>query len=172
MEKTGMHCRGLVSRRITTAVAALAIGAFAFSAIAFADGGAQTDAVGTDAPAASAAADVLTFHKQLGYDLATMAADATAALDKNATPVEKSTATLGTREFCLQCHDWDAVVNSTELAGDMTVYNKQGLYNVHDNHNGLVDCSDCHAVDGSGTSTLGCVNCHYMELPEGWVGFN
>ena len=55
------------------------------------------------------------------------------------------------------------------LPGDVTVYNKQGQYNVHDNHNGLVDCKDCHTIDG--TSNLVCVTCHYMELPEGWEGF-
>ena len=169
MQKTPRKATRPVVRRMAVVATAIVIGALACSAIAFADGWANADSPAGDA---SGAADVLTFHKQLGYDLAAMADEASAALGNDATPLEKSAATLGTREFCLQCHDWDAIVDSTELAGDVTVYNKQGLYNVHDNHNGLVDCSDCHAVDGSGTSTLGCVNCHYMELPEGWIGFN
>ena len=128
----------------------------------------------TEAPTDQAAettagpANVVAFHRELGFDFDELAK---AAQKENPTAAEKSAATVGTREFCLSCHDWDAIVDSTLLPGDVTVYNKQGLYNVHDNHNGEVDCSDCHDVSGGGTSELGCVSCHYMELPEGWHGF-
>lgn len=113
-------------------------------------------------------ANVVAFHENLGFSFDDLAKAATKDV---MTPAEKSLATVGTREFCLQCHDWDAIVDSTLLPGDVTVYNKQGLYNVHDNHNSEVNCSDCHSVDGGETSTLGCVVCHYMELPANWVGF-
>lgn len=113
-------------------------------------------------------ADVVALHEGMGFSFDELAQSA--AKDA-ATPAKKSLATVGTREFCLQCHDWDAIVDSTVLPGDVTVYNKQGLYNVHNNHNGDVNCSDCHSVEGEGTSTLGCVTCHYMELPKGWEGF-
>lgn len=153
------------ARMVSAVAATVLVAGLGLTAFALADGAAEGGAgeqAGTE--------NVLAFHKQLGLDLEQTAVDAQAALTKEATPLEKSAATLGTREFCLSCHDWDAIVDSVELPGDVTVYNKQGLYNVHDNHNGLVDCSDCHTVDGT-TSTLGCVGCHYMELPEGWVGF-
>lgn len=79
--------------------------------------------------------------------------------------------TLATREFCLNegCHSWEKIVDSTVLNGDKTVYNPEGLYNVHDNHRGDVDCGQCHSMHGQ--PTLNCVQCHYMELPEGWDGF-
>lgn len=121
------------------------------------------------APATAAGpADVVALHKELGFSFDDIAK---AATKDSMTAAEASAATVGTREFCLSCHDWDAIVDATYLPGDVTVYNKKGLYNVHDNHNGEVNCSDCHSIDGSGTSTLGCVGCHYMELPEGWEGF-
>lgn len=87
------------------------------------------------------------------------------------TAEEISAGTVGTREFCLSCHNWDDIVDSTVLPGDVTVYNKDGMYNVHDNHNGLLNCSDCHSVVEGEPSELFCVSCHYMELPEGWEGF-
>lgn len=117
---------------------------------------------------AAGPADVVAFHKELGFDFDELAK---AAEKDDMTPAEKSAATVGTREFCLSCHDWDAIVDGTLLPGDVTVYNKKGLYNVHNNHNGEVNCSDCHDVSGEGTSTLGCVSCHYMELPANWHGF-
>ena len=120
-----------------------------------------------EAPAAEipGSANVSEFHAGMGFDFAALAGEVT----DDMTPAEVAKATVGTREFCLSCHDWDKIVDATSLPGDVTVYNKQGLYNVHDNHNGLVNCSDCHTVDG--TSSLVCVTCHYMELPEGWEGF-
>lgn len=87
------------------------------------------------------------------------------------TAEEISAGIVGTREFCLSCHNWDDIVDSTVLPGDVTVYNKDGMYNVHDNHDGLLNCSDCHSVVEDEPSELFCVNCHYMELPEGWEGF-
>ena len=154
------------SRLVLGLVSVLLAGALGASALAMAESATQAK----DDGAAVGTEDVLAYHQQLGFDLEATAEEAQKALTENSTLVEKSAAKLGTREFCLGCHDWDAIVDSTMLAGDVTVYNKQGQYNVHDNHNGLVDCSDCHKVDGGG-STLGCVGCHYMELPEGWVGF-
>lgn len=120
-----------------------------------------------DTPTAGPA-NVVAFHEELGFSFDELAK---AATKDSMTAAEASAATVGTREFCLSCHDWDAIVNSTLLPGDVTVYNKKGLYNVHDNHNSLVDCSDCHSIDGGDTSTLGCVSCHYMELPTNWIGF-
>ena len=154
------------SRLAIGLTAALLVSALGATAFAMADGAGQAkeseEQAGTE--------NVLAYHQQLGIDLEATAADAQAALTDQSTLADKSAARLGTREFCLSCHGRDSIVDSTELSGDVTVYNKQGVYNVHDNHNGLVDCSDCHKVDGT-TSTLGCVGCHYMELPEGWVGF-
>ena len=148
---------------ISALAAAALVGALGFAAFAMADvSDGDSDKAGTE--------NVLALHQGLGLDLEKVAADAQAALAQDAAPVEKSAATLGTREFCLGCHDWDSIVDSTMLPGDVTVYNKQGLYNVHDNHNGLVNCSDCHSIDGT-KSTLSCVGCHYMELPAGWTGF-
>lgn len=154
------------SRLVLGLVSVLIVGALGASALAMADNASQAN----DSDGADGTANVLAYHQQLGLDLQATADDAQKALTDTSSPTEKSAATLGTREFCLSCHNWDDIVNSTSLAGDVTVYNKQGQYNVHDNHNGLVDCSDCHKVDGT-TSTLGCVGCHYMELPKGWVGF-
>ncbi len=144
-------------------VATAFVGALGVAAFAMAD-------VSNGGEKGGRAENVLVLHQELGLDLEKVANDAQKALTDDAAPVEKSAATLGTREFCLGCHDWDSIVDSTLLPGDVTVYNKQGLYNVHDNHNGLVNCSDCHSIDDK-TSTLGCVGCHYMELPAGWVGF-
>ena len=131
-----------------------------------------------NAVAASAAVDVengsantVAFHKEMGIDFAKIAADAQADLTETSTAAEKSAAVVGTREFCLSCHDWDQIVDSTVLPGDVTVYNKQGMYNVHDNHNGEVNCSDCHSVVEETPSRLVCVRCHYMEIPAGWNGF-
>ena len=67
------------------------------------------------------------------------------------------------------CHNWDKIKDTTILDGDKTVYNPEGLYNVHDNHRGDVDCGQCHSMHGQ--PVLNCVTCHYMDLPEGWIGF-
>lgn len=122
----------------------------------------------TDAPEAqvSGATNVSAFHESMG----TVFSDMVEPITDEMTPAEKALNTVGTREFCLQCHDWDAIVDSTVFTGDVTVYNKTGMYNVHDNHNGLVNCSDCHTIDGE--STLVCLNCHYMDVPAGWHGFH
>lgn len=80
---------------------------------------------------------------------------------------------LGTREFCMRsgCHDdWEKIVEATsDWQGTKTVYNPEGVYNPHDNHRGDGNCGDCHKAHGR--STLYCVECHNMEVPEGWVGF-
>lgn len=126
-------------------------------------------AIAADTPEkeASGATNVVAFHETMGLSFDSMvepiAADMTAS--------EIATNTVGTREFCLSCHDWDAIVDTTLLPGDVTVYNKQGLYNVHNNHYGEANCSECHTVNEGEAATLGCVSCHYLDLPEGWEGF-
>lgn len=157
-------------KRTTTLRIALSA---ALGALACTAGIGMALASSAEAPAAAPAeadgsANVVSFHEEMGFSFDDIAK---AATKDSMTPAEAAAATVGTREFCLSCHDWDAIVNNTLLPGDVTVYNKVGLYNVHDNHNGLVNCSDCHDVEGAGTSTLSCVGCHYMELPAGWVGF-
>lgn len=85
------------------------------------------------------------------------------------TPLHSS---VGTREFCLNCHgdDWDETVATTaEWPGTKTVYNKTGSYNPHDNHRGDEECTSCHSMHG--TSTLYCVSCHNLKVPAGWNGF-
>lgn len=120
-----------------------------------------------DATAPRETTDIVTFHESIG----TMFASLVEPITDDMTPAEIAANTVGTREFCLSCHSWESIAYTTLLPGDVTVYNKQGLYNVHDNHNGLVDCSECHTVEEGATAALGCVTCHYMELPEGWEGF-
>lgn len=154
------------TRKRTRTIGRAAIGAVVAAAIAMAGLGlAFADAPAQDAPEAPSSSNVSAYHEGMGFDFAALAGEKTDGM----TAAEASKATVGSREFCLQCHDWDAIVEATYLPGDVTVYNKQGQYNVHDNHNGLVDCKDCHTIDG--TSNLVCVTCHYMELPEGWEGF-
>ena len=143
----------MVGAAVATALVALSCAGLGFAASA-----SQTEAGG--------ATNVSAFHEGLGFKFAEMVQP----IDDQMTPLEKSANTVGTREFCLQCHDWDAIVDSTVLTGDVTVYNKTGMYNVHDNHNGLVNCSDCHTIEGE--SVLGCINCHYMDVPAGWHGFH
>lgn len=134
------------------------------------DGAAAAVAAGDgaeDAAATNPTANVYESHLARGVNFDALVVTDTEGL----TPEEIAAGTVGTREFCLSCHNWDDIVDSTILPGDVTVYNKDGMYNVHDNHNGLVNCSDCHSVDKDEPSTLGCVSCHYMELPDGWEGF-
>lgn len=128
----------------------------------------ETEAAeGADGAASNPSANAAESHAARGVVYGDLASTDT----EGKTLEEISAGTVGTREFCLSCHNWDDIVDSTILPGDVTVYNKEGLYNVHDNHNGLVNCSDCHSVVEDEPSTLGCVTCHYMELPEGWEGF-
>lgn len=108
---------------------------------------------------------LITRHKDLGLTCidchTTVAADGTTSVVADA----------GTREACLGCHsDWDDIVASTAgMAGTVTVYNKAGLYNPHDNHRGDANCGDCHKMHEA--SRLLCVECHNMEVPQGWIGF-
>ncbi|WP_080803401.1 cytochrome c3 family protein [Arabiibacter massiliensis] len=86
------------------------------------------------------------------------------------TPLDSSD--IGSREFCLECHgdEWDSIVASTaDMKGTKTVYNPEGLYNPHDNHRGDDNCSMCHSMHEQ--STLYCVECHNIEVPDGWNGF-
>ena len=82
---------------------------------------------------------------------------------------ESNESSVGTREFCLSCHKWEKVKDSVILAGETSIYNKTGQYNVHDNHFGEVDCSLCHGMHEK--STLVCLSCHFLEKPDGWDGF-
>lgn len=117
-------------------------------------------------------ATLITMHKKLGNTCESCHDDAVMDEVGNFTeligPAEE---TIATREFCLNdgCHSWEKIVDTTILDGDKTVYNPEGLYNVHDNHRGDVDCGQCHSMHGQ--PTLNCVQCHYMDLPEGWDGF-
>ena len=127
----------------------------------------DTAAAEAEGSAANPTANAYESHLARGVDFNALAGTDT----EGKTAEEISAGTVGTREFCLSCHNWDDIVDSTMLPGDVTVYNKDGMYNVHDNHNGLVNCSDCHSVIEDEPSTLSCVTCHYMDLPEGWEGF-
>lgn len=86
-------------------------------------------------------------------------------------PLEKSG--IGTREFCMTagCHDnWDAIVEATSnWPGTETVYNPKGIYNPHENHRGDSDCGDCHQIHRP--SELHCAECHNIEVPDGWLGY-
>lgn len=115
---------------------------------------------------------LITSHKALGLTCMDCHDDETIAESGNYTElVPPSEDTIATREFCLNegCHSWDAIVDSVILDGDQTVYDPEGKYNVHDNHRGDVDCGQCHSMHTQ--PTLNCVYCHYMDLPEGWDGF-
>lgn len=115
---------------------------------------------------------LITSHKALGLSCMDCHDDETIAASGDFTElVSPSEDTIATREFCLNegCHSWDAIVDSVILDGDQTVYDPEGKYNVHDNHRGDVDCGQCHSMHGQ--PTLNCVYCHYMDLPEGWDGF-
>lgn len=154
--------------RAWSAVAAAALVCLMGGGVALAASNAGSSAASTAKDeATTSAASLAETHKALGADLDEAAQQNASSAGDSAAAA--SAAQVGTREFCLSCHDWDQIVDSTILAGDVTVYNKQGLYNVHDNHRGLVNCSDCHKTEG--TSTLGCVNCHNLDLPEGWEGY-
>ncbi|MDR3053380.1 MAG: cytochrome c3 family protein [Coriobacteriales bacterium] len=81
---------------------------------------------------------------------------------------------IGTKEFCLDCHDWDKVMEATDdysglyERGISTGF--QGLtkgLNPHRSHMEDVDCGDCHSMHG--TSVMQCNECHYLPLPEGWT---
>ena len=119
-------------------------------------------------------------HARLGYDCLTcheptigeqVGELATYVKGDYTVPLEDSA--VGTRDFCTRagCHDdWEAVVEATSAwQGTKTVYNPEGIYNPHDNHRGDGDCGDCHQAHGQ--SKLYCVECHNMEVPEGWIGF-
>lgn len=118
----------------------------------------------------SASNDCMAMHKNLGYTCEDCHDDADAQLVGSFDEApDSSELNVGTREMCLSCHDWDKIVDGTILVGEKTVYDPEGTYNVHDNHRGDVNCSECHSMHE--TSTLHCVECHYLELPEGWDGY-
>ncbi|NTW29584.1 MAG: cytochrome c3 family protein [Coriobacteriia bacterium] len=78
--------------------------------------------------------------------------------------------TIGTREFCLSCHDWDEIVEATsDWTGKVTVYNTTGIYNPHNNHRGDADCLSCHSMHSQ--SILKCAECHEVAVPDGWLGY-
>lgn len=116
---------------------------------------------------------LITMHKNLGNTCESCHDEGVASLVGSFTEVvgPSEEPNEATREFCLRdgCHKWENIVDSTILDGDKTIYNPEGTYNVHDNHRGDVDCGQCHSMHGQ--PTLNCVQCHYMDLPEGWDGF-
>lgn len=73
-------------------------------------------------------------------------------------PLEKRD--FGTREFCLQCHDFDEVKSKTNFEES----------NPHDSHNGEQDCNTCHSMHQE--SKVMCLDCHTFEwtddLDESW----
>lgn len=114
--------------------------------------------------------DIMTMHKGLGYSCVDCHDGEVASLVGTMDEVPDSAGSSeGTREDCLSCHNWDKIKDSVVLDGDKTIYNPEGKYIAHDNHRGLENCSECHSAHE--TSTLHCVECHYMELPDGWDGF-
>jgi nitrate/TMAO reductase-like tetraheme cytochrome c subunit len=74
------------------------------------------------------------------------------------TPMEKRD--FGTREFCLDCHDFDEVKSKTDFEQS----------NPHDSHNGEQECNTCHNMHQE--SQVMCEECHTFdwteELDEGW----
>lgn len=81
---------------------------------------------------------------------------------------------IGTKEFCLDCHDWDKVMAATDdysglyERGISTGF--QGLtkgLNPHRSHMEDLDCGDCHSMHGP--SVMQCNECHYIPLPDGWT---
>lgn len=118
------------------------------------------------------ASTLIGFHKALGKTCADCHEDETMTLvgsfDEVAQPAADNAAT---REFCLNegCHNWDNIKDSTILDGESTVYNPDAKYNVHVNHRGEENCGTCHSMHGQ--SELKCVECHYLDMPEGWIGF-
>lgn len=106
-------------------------------------------------------------HRNLGITCSTCHDPAT-AMAADGTPYAP-----GTRGFCMRsgCHDdWDGIVAATSgWTGTVTVYNRTGIYNPHDNHRGDADCGDCHKVHEQ--QDLTCVTCHNMEVPAGWKGY-
>ncbi|MCI8424745.1 MAG: cytochrome c3 family protein [Adlercreutzia sp.] len=115
---------------------------------------------------------LITMHKKLGNTCESCHDDAVMKevgnFDELVHPGEN---TIATREFCLNdgCHSWEKIKDSTILEGESTVYNPEALYNVHDNHRGEENCGTCHSMHGQ--PELQCVQCHYLEMPEGWIGF-
>jgi hypothetical protein len=87
------------------------------------------------------------------------------------TPLEPSG--IGTREFCLDCHDIQEIMAATDdYAG---LYERgvstgfQGLakgLNPHRSHMENLQCGDCHQMHQE--SVMQCNECHYLPLPEGW----
>lgn len=67
------------------------------------------------------------------------------------------------KAFCASsgCHDMDKVIASTQDWGGV-----QGV-NPHSNHQGSLDCSNCHSAHG--TSNMYCNTCHDWEVPQGWT---
>lgn len=77
-------------------------------------------------------------------------------IDENGTIVAED---ISTREWCLTCHDYDSVLESTaNWGGDERV-------NVHKSHLGQIDCENCHLTHGE-QDQMYCNDCHYWGMPE------
>ena len=70
------------------------------------------------------------------------------------------------KEFCLQCHDYDKVIQATANYNGGKHDGASGTFNPHASHQGDLECGTCHSVHG--TSKLYCTSCHNAEVPEGW----
>ncbi|MEG2261134.1 MAG: cytochrome c3 family protein [Raoultibacter sp.] len=68
------------------------------------------------------------------------------------------------KAFCASsgCHDMAVVTAATQDWGG-----ESGV-NPHSNHQGLLDCSNCHSAHG--TSHMYCNTCHDWKVPQGWTG--
>jgi len=68
---------------------------------------------------------------------------------------------IGTREFCLKCHDFDKIKTQTDFSES----------NPHDSHNGQQDCNLCHNMHRQ--SKVMCSQCHNFDwinkLDESWT---
>ena len=110
---------------------------------------------------------VPTLGQQISEGMAWLQGDF--AVDAQGNVAQASDETLGTREFCLRCHDdgdaadgkdWDEIVSDTADWGGY------GGANPHKSHNGDQECSECHSAHG--TSVMACNECHGFEVPDGW----
>ena len=70
------------------------------------------------------------------------------------------------KEFCLQCHDYDKVIQATANYNGGKHDGASGTFNPHASHQGDLECGTCHSVHG--TPKLYCTSCHNAEVPEGW----
>jgi hypothetical protein len=81
---------------------------------------------------------------------------------------------IGTRGFCLDCHEMEAIISATDDYSGVSAAGVAGAYNglnngvnPHQSHMGELQCDSCHSMHGE--SVLTCNECHFLPLPEGWT---